>query len=275
MEFLETIKEFITEYADYFTFISFVLAVIAILLAYWFYKKGKKITSISFEIYTKNFIENGIDKYPNLKIEYGNEILSNFSITEIAVRNTGSESIKKNDIAPNDRLRVSIKKPFKILEYEILFKSNDSIKFLILNVNDEYVFEFDYLNPSDEALIHFIHNGTPDQIVVRGAIIGETKPIEIFNYDNLEVPMLKASIDILDFVSSRRADKFKLVFKSILIILLSSYVYIKDVSSTTFVLIVIFIVFQFYRVVQLLFFVKKKESSISEFKRTKNYQWKK
>jgi hypothetical protein len=57
-------------HSSYFPLISFILTILAIALAYIFYRKSRKVIKLNYYLKSYALIENSVSQFPNLKILY-------------------------------------------------------------------------------------------------------------------------------------------------------------------------------------------------------------
>lgn len=121
---------------------------------------------------------------PDLKIEYKGQPTKNFSITNIALWNAGSKSIRAEDIASTNKIRISAKKGVRIFDAVILKRNMEENKFEINFDSSANTVEisFEYLDRNNGAAIQVSHSGTSsNDIEILGTFITHGKIISFEN----------------------------------------------------------------------------------------------
>jgi len=156
-------------------FISFLIGVIGIILAFIFYYKSLREKKPTFNMITFGLIDNKLSTINNLEIKYNANLVKNLSLTKVAFWNSGKESIRKSDIATNDQLRI-VAKNVIIYGFEIIIYSevNEIITTLI---NEELInISFEFLNQNDGIVLNIYHSGNKNEdLKLEGTFIGSKK----------------------------------------------------------------------------------------------------
>jgi len=165
--------------SSYFAVINFILTILAIALAWVFYRKSKKRTCLQCRILGYTLVENLEAKFPRLSVLYGDERLPNFSVSQIAFRNTGNTVIRPSDVAPQDPIRFLCAGPGEILEAEVAYPKSSPNNFSLAKSLDGSVrLSFDYLNPNDRCIVRIYHTAAGEKgLIVSGSVAGQMKPL--------------------------------------------------------------------------------------------------
>lgn len=125
-----------------------------------FIKKSERINPV-YIIRSTNIIRDSIVNIADLKVEYKGEAVKNFTVTNIALWNAGKKTIRMDDVASTDKIRIAAKNGTKIFDAKILHKSIVANKFDIIFMPDENIVEvsFEYLDYNHGAAIQIPHNG--------------------------------------------------------------------------------------------------------------------
>lgn len=188
MNNIETIQKIIENYSDYITFISLLLAIIAIIIAYRFHKKSKKVIQLKHKWNSYELIVDSISKYPKLQMTYNETKLENLTVSLLNVKNKGTEIIRDSDISGSNPLKVYISEEFKILDYSVFNKVDASNEINCSLSDNELKFEFNYLNTNDYFNIQILHTGKAESLKIKGSIIGEKEPL-VSHKDEKEIKM--------------------------------------------------------------------------------------
>ena len=159
--------------------LSFIAAIISIILAIIFYKYSRKLKKPYYTISSHNLIKDFVSKINSLDIKYSGKPIKNFTISKIAFWNSGNETIDKDDIVNADPIIIHVKNDGKILEAKIIASNNESNCFSLTDVYDDCKINmnFDYIDKDDGVGIQVYHTGSSNKdIEVCGRIKGVGKP---------------------------------------------------------------------------------------------------
>lgn len=152
--------------------IFFILAVLSLILAFYFYLKSKKDKRPLYNITSSQIIRDNLTSIENLKFYFKDKPLNKLSQTKIAIWNAGKETIRSTDLVSSDKLRIETSKDIEIYDYNILMAYDRNNISLILEGNCLYI-SFTYLDKDDGFIINLFHNGaSSSDIIIRGSIIG-------------------------------------------------------------------------------------------------------
>lgn len=173
---------------------------LGILIYYFrFYRKRVFYCTTSF-----NLVKTNSTHYTDsnkLKILFGNNEISDLTVTHIAFWNGGKETINKSDIVSPDEPRIELKNANEIYEIEILNQSEISNDFRLTQIDkNSYTLTFDHVGKSQGCVIKILQSGSvSEDINITGEIKGigsikKRKPKNSFYV----WPLAIAVIDILD-----------------------------------------------------------------------------
>ncbi|MGR3311398.1 MAG: hypothetical protein ACUZ77_11580 [Candidatus Brocadiales bacterium] len=163
--------------------LSISLALIGIILAIFFYIKGKRTKKPTYAIRSTNLIRDFKGRFGKLKIKYGDEPISNFTATKVAFWNNGKETIngsKGGDIATTDQLMIKVKNGSRFLDSDVLHpkKDDNPNQFSIKPSEDgsHVLIQFEYLDKGQGGVMQLLHTGkSSDDVEVCGTIKGYGK----------------------------------------------------------------------------------------------------
>ncbi|MDY6857636.1 MAG: hypothetical protein SWO11_23635 [Thermodesulfobacteriota bacterium] len=160
-----------------FSVASFVLAVVGVILTIHFYRKGRRQRAISYARQSDTLVEDLSDRFPKLLISFGGENISALTVSRIAVWNSGTESIRGNDISQSDPLRIILPEGTKLLSSEITSKTKEANSFSLHHDVEGNVItlSFEYVDPDDGIVINLIHSGSKRDPEVRGSVVGVSR----------------------------------------------------------------------------------------------------
>ncbi len=169
-------------------YIGYGLAIVGIIVSYYFYIKSKRNKEPVYSIKSVNVISDYSSKYQALKVIYRGSKVENFTVTKILLYNRGAETITKQDIETINHLRIIGKDTTALLDAKILQANNASNNFDVFLDKEPYIeqkakiylIDFDYINKDQGAVIEVIHTGlTSADIVIVGDIIGVQNLTEV------------------------------------------------------------------------------------------------
>jgi hypothetical protein len=154
---------------------------------------------------------------PDLQIQYKGQLTKNFSITNIALWNAGTKSIRSQDIATANKIRIAAKNGVKIFDAVILKTTMEENKFEINFNSSENVVEinFEYLDRYNGGAIQITHNGnSSNDIEILGTFISHGK---IISFENKTKQAIVSTLEspVKNFFIS--ADDKRVVFLILLI----------------------------------------------------------
>lgn len=159
--------------------IFFLLALISIILAIIFYYNSLRIKKPVFSKQTFRLVNNKLSTIKNIEIKYNDLLLTNLSLTKIAIWNSGKESIRKSDIAENDLLRILSTDKNIIYDCEII-NQNDVNNIKVTKENEKLIsITFDFLDFNEGFILNIYHSGNfSNDLIVKGTLIGAKKITE-------------------------------------------------------------------------------------------------
>ena len=149
--------------------IGIIITIIGIIITVRTIKKRKPVYAVE----TISIIHNNIQKDKDLKIFYGEDEVENVSISKIALWNEGKETIRSNDIASTQPLKIVLNNKYDILNAEILFQKNDGNNFEVSIAKDKKSVNitFEYFDKNDGVIIQIVHTGnSKENITIAGKI---------------------------------------------------------------------------------------------------------
>src|SRR5260221_3628729 len=139
--------------------ISTVLGLFGIVLAVVFYIKGKKNKQPYYLIKSFNIIyDNFENKIKNIEILYKKQIIKNLTISRIVIWNNGNEAISRSDIPDATKFTIETKEGVKIYDIEFIANTDTANKLAILNQDQQYLIDFDFIDPNQGFIIKVTHS---------------------------------------------------------------------------------------------------------------------
>ena len=156
-------------------------ALFTFIIGYIFYRKSQVGASLSYQTRSLKIIEKSKQILPKeIKIFFGDKIVTYLAKTDIIVWNSGKTTLRGNDIVHEDLLRLEFDKEEEVLQSYIMKITRDVNKFTseirsdFPNIVD---CNFDFLDPGDGAVIEILHTDKELYPAIRGTIRGLSKGI--------------------------------------------------------------------------------------------------
>ncbi|MDA3898410.1 MAG: hypothetical protein PF482_19915 [Desulfobacteraceae bacterium] len=174
-----------------FSIISFIVAVIGVCLTIYYYRKGRRLKEVSYSIQSNTLMRDLTDEFPKLAISFDDNDITALTITQVAIWNSGTESIREADISKSDPLRIPLPEGSKLLDYNFKKTVNNANQFSIRHCEQKHsiIISFEYVDQNDGVIINFIHSGSTQDTEIFGSIIGVPKLIYrdvFFTPDDIE-----------------------------------------------------------------------------------------
>lgn len=221
---------------------SLSLGIVGIFLAIFFYFKGKKNRIPIFSIRSYNLVNELSGKIQKLEVLYSGKKINNLTISKIAFWNDGHETIKTQDIAPADPIKILIDDKFEIFEAEIL-ETKEANNFELIDLdNKSKIISFDFLAHNEGAILKVIHSGkSSEDISIVGTIIGSNRPKEFNSKFFIKFPLMNRKFFIVGYF---------------IIILLFSYII---TIENDFIIKIFFSIYLFILIISIIYLIKTKE----------------
>lgn len=162
--------------SQYVTLISFLLAMVGLVLTVVFYYKGKRDKEPCWAIQTVNLFTDYSGIYEGLEIQYKGETVKNLSISKIAFWNGGKLTIHGTDLTNEDPLRIEMVGNGQILDARLIAINNTASQFQMAEKTISQVrVSFDYVDEGHGFVMQVIHSGMSSRdFAVKGVIKGAT-----------------------------------------------------------------------------------------------------
>jgi hypothetical protein len=145
------------------------------IVSYVTYRIAKPVKGISYSIWTENLVRQLSSWVSDLELSYKGTSIHAATISKIVIWNSGNRELKREDVAPAARLRISAKEPAEVLSgsvVEISSPANNS-KLLPPDGGGFRYIDFDYLNRADGLAVQLVHTGVfSRELLIEGQVIG-------------------------------------------------------------------------------------------------------
>ena len=192
-----------------------ILSIVSIALAYFFYYKSIKEKKPVYNWKTYPLFQPNPIVGNKIEIKYNGNQIDNLSLTKFAFWNAGRESIRYEDIAPNDPFLIIVDKGVNILDFQIV-EQNTINNFSLEKINDQTIkVNFDFTDFNDGIIVNIFHSRLRKTgLTVMGTFIGAKRIAHGIRKDKLA-----AKTDILAKPVNHYLEK-KGFFNSIMTLLL-------------------------------------------------------
>ena len=150
--------------------------VIPIALSLFFYLRSKPLRLITYAIRTFPVITDRSKKIDGLQTTISGKSSHILTATRMAIWNAGNLTIDSGDIPKSDPIRVCFCANVDVFYMKILEQTNKANQIRLrelIEYPNSYQIEFDYLDPSDGALLDIVHSGDVlQEFNLRGSIKG-------------------------------------------------------------------------------------------------------
>lgn len=155
--------------------------VLGFVTSYVFYLIQLKRRELCWSIDSASLIKGYSSLFEKLEILYGGQKIENLTVSKIVIWNNGNETIDGKDIAIPPHIYPRDEENTKILDAKIIKTSTLGNGFEILEKSDDSIllFQFDYLDPNQGAVIQIIHTGIS---VLPFILDGEVKGVKEVEY---------------------------------------------------------------------------------------------
>lgn len=172
------------------TYVFGIASVLGAILAIVFYTRPRRLRDISWAIRTTNLITNNVAVIPELEITYEGHSVSNLSVSKLLLWNRGAETIKKDDIAVADPLRIEAKGEVRMLKGTKITSNNEACQCQVIEEgNPKWLrIEFAFLDKQQGMVLQIIHTGkTSEDILLKGQVLGIGAPRRrtFYHIDNI------------------------------------------------------------------------------------------
>jgi hypothetical protein len=153
--------------------IFLVLAILSIVLAFYFYFKSKKEKRPVFHSKTISLFDASPIIANKLEIKYNGSVVNNLLLTRIAFWNAGRESIRSEDIAPNSPFLITAPDDIIIYDFEVV-DQNPVNNFKIEKLNEQTIkVTFDFIDLNDGVIINIFRSSNKKSgLTISGKFIG-------------------------------------------------------------------------------------------------------
>ena len=157
--------------------LSTIVGVIALAVAYVFYRKSRRSKEPCWSVRNNVLVEGYSSKIHELDIRFKSKQVENLSIARIAFWNQGAETIDRHDIETVNPLRIEANERIEILDVSVSLTNSSSSQFETKLASDRKSARlgFDYLDKRQGAIVQAIHTGIKESDI---QIVGDIKGVK-------------------------------------------------------------------------------------------------
>jgi hypothetical protein len=152
--------------------VGFPVGVIGSVLGVIFYLYSRRVFRIQYESVQQEIIQESLD-LPSLRLMFGQKRIHSLRIADVAVVNTGSESLRQSEHSTASPLVVKLPDT-EVYGAELVQASREECEFGIERASGTgYRISFNYMDPTDGCVVRFFLGGAdPARIEVSGTFQG-------------------------------------------------------------------------------------------------------
>lgn len=135
---------------------------------------GKEKKEISYMVNTYEIVHIGKNRIPECKISYGEQVISDLTVSRFAIWNSGNKLLSSNDIVKDKPLSIkSDKDGPNILDVSII-KHSEECNMFTIDKKDAHCAEisFDYMGKQDGIIVQVFHTGKASDFQISCKIKG-------------------------------------------------------------------------------------------------------
>ena len=154
--------------------VSTILGLTGIVLAVFFYFKGRPVRRISYLKKSFSLLGKSTTSLKGFSASYQGQKLSVLTASKIMLWNDGNTTISWSDMASSENLSIQFSDAEKVLECQILSVSSKSngVSLTLDSQRLSIDIEFDYFDPGQGLVISVLHAGDGKHININGVIKG-------------------------------------------------------------------------------------------------------
>lgn len=153
--------------------IGTVFAIVSLALAIYFYRKSKSVSRLAYLVDEISVVGGASAQFPkDLEITFGGTAVPRVTAGRVMLWNSGTTTIKGDQIVASDPLRFEVPEGCEILRGTIV-KFTRRANAVVLKLADNAItIEFDYLDPDDGVAIGIYHSADRGKIGCYGTLRG-------------------------------------------------------------------------------------------------------
>lgn len=164
----------------WFHFSGFAVGLIGIIITVVALYFSRKVKRLGYSRRSFNLVRKNRSSLSSLEVRFNGRQVQALTITKVLIWNTGTEAIRSSDLAPKEKLRLSMSGSAELLESEIIQSNSESCNWRLGELEEkEQVIEFDFLDPADGIVLQVAHTGISSRALnLNGQIVGKGKITE-------------------------------------------------------------------------------------------------
>jgi hypothetical protein len=168
---------------DILNILSLIFGALGVILAIFFYFKGKKRKTPVYEISDFNIISDNIEKkISDINITYKHKTIKTLTVSKVVIWNSGNQTIKNSDIPKTNRFRIKSYFDCEIYDFDVISKDDEDCALELVKIKNGIEICFNYLEPGSGFIIKVIHSGIDaSNLYVAGKVIGGKNLNRIIN----------------------------------------------------------------------------------------------
>src|ERR1700675_5058659 len=175
MKQIAAIEEWVK--SPWFQMSAFAVGIIGIATAILIYLFTRRYKRMWYAVRSFTLVERDRSTVPGLEVLFDKKAVEALTISKIAVWNSGSDPLRKEDFPQAEPICINVGKKLEILEASIIQTSSRTCGCAIVRkARNCFEIGFEFLDPNDGLVVQIAHTGTSSQEVnVTGHIVGGGK----------------------------------------------------------------------------------------------------
>ena len=164
----------------WFSILMLVFAVLGFLSVFIVYFKTKKARRPCYAVSSYNIFTDVVSEVESLEVSYAGKQVGSLTSTKVLFWNKGRETIRKDDLAPSDTLKLETEGEVRILDAKILHQKNPANRFHVPTPlhTSMLPLAFDFVDRDEGVVIQLLHTGRSSMdIRLTGTVMGAGSPI--------------------------------------------------------------------------------------------------
>jgi hypothetical protein len=155
------------------TGIAFFVTSLSVVFAIVFYIKQKRVRAPRYSISDTQIIDRYTSQFPGLDVLFNGTKVKTVAVTRFYFWNSGAETIRANDVAPANPLRIEPRAGTTFLAANLVYANRPENNFRLELADESIHIAFDYVDRGEGCLIEVLRTGEADaRPVLSGTVLG-------------------------------------------------------------------------------------------------------
>lgn len=146
---------------------------VGIYFSWHYYRKSLRTKAITYTCDSLVLISPSVEPDDKLQISWEGRDVPRVTRTNVAIWNSGTETIEGSSVVASDPLRIEATGGARLLRATVINRTRDVTHADMPNINEMQVrLRFEYLDAKDGLAVEVLHTGEPGSIAVKGTVKG-------------------------------------------------------------------------------------------------------